>query len=82
VSRLPPASRPAQALTSREAEVSHLYGSGLPIVDIGTQLNRANQTVSTQKIKAMKRIGIGRNADLFQYEYQTGRAASCTKDNT
>jgi len=45
-------------------------------------LNRANQTVSTQKIKAMKRIGIGRNADLFQYEYQTGRAASCTKDNT
>jgi two-component system, NarL family, captular synthesis response regulator RcsB len=76
---LPQVSRSAQALTSREAEVVRLYVSGLTISEIAAQLNRAKQTVSAQKVKAMKKLGIERDADLFQYAYETGLAASGTK---
>ncbi|AOI59587.1 response regulator transcription factor [Burkholderia diffusa] len=75
------ASPPTQPLTPREAEVIRLYVSGLSISEIATQLNRAKQTVSAQKIRAMKKLGIERDADLFQYAYETGLAASGTKGN-
>ncbi|ODN64293.1 DNA-binding response regulator [Burkholderia cenocepacia] len=64
------------ALTPREAEVIRLYTSGLSIGEIADQLNRAKQTVSTQKVRAMKKLGIERDADLFQYAYETGMTAA------
>ncbi|WP_353254876.1 response regulator transcription factor [Burkholderia anthina] len=68
--------RPTQPLTPREAEVIRLYTSGLSIGEIALQLNRAKQTVSTQKVRAMKKLGIERDADLFQYAYETGLTAA------
>ncbi|MBY4672340.1 response regulator transcription factor [Burkholderia multivorans] len=64
------------ALTPRETEVIRLYTSGLSIGEIAAQLNRAKQTVSAQKVRAMKKLGIERDADLFQYAYETGLAAA------
>ncbi|MDN7907513.1 response regulator transcription factor [Burkholderia diffusa] len=75
-------SRMAQPLTSREAEVIRLYTSGLSINEIAAQLNRSKQTISAQKIKAMKKLGIERDADLFQYAYETGLVVSGAKDGT
>ncbi|CAG9251432.1 LuxR family transcriptional regulator [Burkholderia diffusa] len=73
-------SRTAQPLTSREAEVIRLYTSGLSINEIATQLNRSKQTISAQKIKAMKKLGIERDAELFQYAYETGLVVSGSRD--
>lgn len=73
--------RTEQPLTSREAEVIRLYTSGLSINEIAAQLNRAKQTVSAQKVKAMKKLGIERDADLFQYAYETGLTVSGPKDD-
>ncbi|MBN3794121.1 response regulator transcription factor [Burkholderia sp. Ac-20392] len=64
------------SLTPREAEVIRLYTSGLSISEIAARLNRAKQTVSAQKVRAMKKLGIERDADLFQYAYETGLAAA------
>lgn len=70
------ATQPRSPLTPREAEVIRLYTSGMSISEISAQLNRAKQTVSGQKVKAMKKLGIERDADLFQYAYDTGLLAS------
>ncbi|AIO37056.1 bacterial regulatory s, luxR family protein [Burkholderia cenocepacia] len=64
--------RTPQPLTPRETEVIRLYTSGLSINEIADRLNRAKQTVSAQKIRAMKKLGIERDADLFMYAYETG----------
>lgn len=70
------APRSVPSLTPREAEVIRLYTSGLSIGEIAARLNRAKQTVSAQKIRAMKKLGIERDADLFQYAYETGLTAA------
>ncbi|MDN7646239.1 MULTISPECIES: hypothetical protein [Burkholderia cepacia complex] len=43
----------------------------MSIGEIALHLNRAKQTVSAQKVRAMKKLCIERDADLFQYAYET-----------
>ncbi|WP_176082206.1 LuxR C-terminal-related transcriptional regulator, partial [Paraburkholderia tropica] len=71
--------RAVEAMTTKEAEVIRLYVSGLSISEIAAQLNRAKQTVRAQK-GAMRKLGIERDADLFQYAYETGLVAAGPKD--
>ena len=71
--------RAVEAITTKEAEVIRLYVSGLSISEIAAQLNRAKQTVRAQK-GAMRKLGIERDADLFQYAYETGLVAAGPKD--
>ncbi|MBY4707277.1 MULTISPECIES: response regulator transcription factor [Ralstonia] len=68
-----PSSRP---LTRREMEVIRLFVSGLSIGDIAQRLNRGKQTISTQKIMAMRKLGIEREADLFRYAIEMGLISS------
>ena len=68
-----PSSRP---LTRREMEVVRLFVSGLSIGDIAQRLNRGKQTISTQKIMAMRKLGIEREADLFRYAIEMGLISS------
>jgi two-component system capsular synthesis response regulator RcsB len=63
-------------LTRREAEVVRLYVSGISINEIAAQMNRTKQTVSGQKISAMRKLGIKRDADLFRFAYETGLAVA------
>ncbi|MBU9323274.1 response regulator transcription factor [Burkholderia gladioli] len=72
--------RAVEVMTTKEAEVIRLYVSGLSISEIAAQLNRAKQTVSAQKGSAMRKLGIERDADLFQYAYETGLVAAGPKD--
>lgn len=64
------------SLTRREAEVVRLFVSGLLVSEIAERLHRSKQTVSTQKISAMRKLGVERDVDLFKYAIETGLVAS------
>ncbi|AEA58717.1 LuxR family DNA-binding response regulator [Burkholderia gladioli BSR3] len=63
-------------LTRSELEVLRLYVSGLSITQIADKLRRTKQTISAQKIKAMHKLGVERDADLYLYIYQSKRGDS------
>ncbi|GAB2579170.1 response regulator transcription factor [Dyella jejuensis] len=59
-------------LSQRESEVIALYVSGDSINAIAEKLGRSKQTISTQKISAMRKLGIEQDADLFKYAIELG----------
>lgn len=61
-----------EELSPREVEVLRLYGSGLTIGEIALHLNRSKQTISTQKISAMRKLGLDTNAALYLYIQENG----------
>ncbi|WP_230939449.1 response regulator transcription factor [Burkholderia diffusa] len=65
-------SRGKNDLTKNELEVLRLYVSGMSITEIAARLHRTKQTISAQKIKAMHKLGVERDADLYQIVYESG----------
>lgn len=63
-------------LSARELEIVRLYVSGLSVSEIAAYLHRSKQAVSTQKMNAMRKLGIERDAGLFRYAYETGLMAA------
>lgn len=59
--------RGEQKLSPREIGVIQLYLSGLSVNEIAKQLNKGKQTVSAQKISAMKKLGAKNDIELFKY---------------
>jgi two-component system, NarL family, captular synthesis response regulator RcsB len=59
-------------LSPREFEVIKLYVSGTNINGIAEKLERSKQTISTQKVSAMRKLGIETDADLFKYAIELG----------
>lgn len=59
-------------LSPREFEVIKLYVSGTSINGIAEKLERSKQTISTQKVSAMRKLGIESDADLFKYALELG----------
>jgi two-component system, NarL family, captular synthesis response regulator RcsB len=59
-------------LSRRELEVVRLFVSGMMIKEISEQLNRSIKTISTQKNAAMRKLGIDRDSELFQYAQSNG----------
>ncbi|MEX3670994.1 response regulator [Paraburkholderia phenoliruptrix] len=59
-------------LSRRELEVVRLFVSGMTIKEISEQLNRGIKTISTQKNTAMRKLGIDRDSELFQYAQSNG----------
>ncbi|MCA7949942.1 response regulator transcription factor [Burkholderia seminalis] len=53
-------------LTAREIEVIRLYLSGVPIKTIAQRLSKGKQTVSAQKMSAMKKLGASNDVELIQ----------------
>jgi two-component system capsular synthesis response regulator RcsB len=68
------ADAPVNKLTIRELEVVRLFVSGLTVSEIAERLHRSKQTVSTQKMSAMRRLGIRRDADLIKYGMESDLA--------
>jgi len=60
-------------LTKSEVEVLRLYISGMSVTEIAARQNRTKQTVSAQKIKAMRKLGVERDADLYQLVHESRR---------
>ncbi|WP_266171113.1 response regulator transcription factor [Dyella subtropica] len=63
---------PITKLSARETEVISLYVAGNSITDIARRLDRSKQTVSTQKVNAMAKLGISSDADLFKFAAEVG----------
>jgi len=62
----------ALALSTRETEVIRLFVSGMSVNEIADQLHRTKQTISAQKTRAMRKLGIERDADLFRFAFEAG----------
>jgi two-component system, NarL family, captular synthesis response regulator RcsB len=59
-------------LSKRELEVVRLFVGGMTIKEISVQLNRSIKTISTQKNTAMRKLGLERDSELFQYAQSNG----------
>ncbi|WP_142806053.1 response regulator transcription factor [Stenotrophomonas maltophilia] len=59
-------------LSPREHEVVALFIAGLSVAEIALKLDRKKQTVSTQKINAMRKLGIERDAELLTFAAELG----------
>ncbi|EGH27203.1 LuxR family DNA-binding response regulator [Pseudomonas amygdali pv. mori str. 301020] len=63
---------PAEKLSPRELEVLRLLSAGHTVGQIAAQLNRSKQTVSAQKVAAMRKLGLANDAALFIYLQESG----------
>jgi two-component system capsular synthesis response regulator RcsB len=61
-----------QDLSPRELEVIRLLAAGNSVGAIATQLHRSKQTVSAQKVSAMRKLGLANDAALFIYLQEHG----------
>lgn len=59
-------------LSKRELEVVRLFVSSMTLKEIAAQLNRSIKTISTQKKTAMRKLGLARDSELFQYAQSNG----------
>jgi len=57
-------------LSKREAEVMRLFALGHTVSEIARQLNRSVKTVSSQKVEAMRKLGV--KSDLEFYALRAG----------
>lgn len=64
--------KPQIQLTRRETEVLRLMLRGLTVNQISEQLNRTKQTISAQKISAMRKLGATSDFELFQCAQSLG----------
>ncbi|WP_201312554.1 response regulator transcription factor [Dyella sp. EPa41] len=71
-----PFSRARPKLSRGEAEVLALYMAGVSINEIAERLQKRKQTISTQKSRAMEKLGIASDADLFKHAAEVRRMAS------
>ncbi|MGF6262576.1 two-component system capsular synthesis response regulator RcsB [Paraburkholderia youngii] len=69
----------SDVLSQRESEVVRLFASGLTVNEIAEKLSRSKKTISTQKSKAMEKLGIEREVDLFRYAMENGLVTSSQK---
>ncbi|MBO9537914.1 response regulator transcription factor [Herbaspirillum sp.] len=64
------------ALSPREAEVVRLFVSGMSVNEIAERLNRSKQTISTQKTRAIEKLGLSGDTDLVRYAMEHGWVTS------
>lgn len=64
-----------ERLSAREREVLRLYAGGTAVSDIALMLGSSVKTVSTQKAVALRKLGLAREIDLFQYARARGLTA-------
>jgi two-component system capsular synthesis response regulator RcsB len=55
-------------LSQRESEIVRLFREGYKVTEIAEKLHRSKKTISAQKLAAMRKLGITRDADLIRYE--------------
>lgn len=60
------------SLSKRESEVLRMFAEGLSVIEIAERIKRSRKTVSTQKIAAMRKLGLESDADVFRYAIANG----------
>jgi two-component system, NarL family, captular synthesis response regulator RcsB len=61
-------------LSPREIEVIRLFASGMTVKEIAGRLHRSIKTVSSHKTAALRKLGLERDSELFQYAQSVGLA--------
>ncbi|MCD5993777.1 response regulator [Pseudomonas sp. CDFA 602] len=61
-----------ERLSPKELEVLRLLSAGSAVGQIAAKLNRSKQTVSAQKVSAMRKLGLTNDAALFIYLQEHG----------
>lgn len=65
---------PHQQLTSRELQILAMLVQGKGLNDVAAELAISNKTVSTHKVRMMRKMGIRTNAELIRYAISNGIA--------
>lgn len=60
------------SLSAREIEVVRLFATGMTVTEIAERLNRSIKTVSSHKTAALRKLGLERDSELFQYAQSAG----------
>lgn len=55
-----------ESLSERELEVVRMLGRGMSVTEIAMHTNRSIKTISHQKMKAMHKLGLRSDADLYR----------------
>ena len=58
---------PHETLSDREYRVMWLLASGKPIHRIGKEMFLSPSTISTYRVRILRKLGVGTNAELVQY---------------
>ena len=56
----------------RQSEIVRLFREGYKVTEIAEKLHRSKKTISAQKLAAMRKLGISRDADLIRYDGPLG----------
>ncbi|VUL62762.1 response regulator transcription factor [Stenotrophomonas maltophilia] len=64
--------RRVTTLSPKELEVVALFLDGLTVTEIAQRLKRKKQTVSTQKVNAMRKLGIVKDSEIFSFAADLG----------
>ena len=59
-------------LSKRETDVVRLLAEGLTASEIAGRMGRSRKTISTQKVSAMRKLGLGTDMELFRYALANG----------
>ncbi|KVO88904.1 helix-turn-helix transcriptional regulator [Burkholderia ubonensis] len=62
----------ASKLTPREMDVVRLYLSGMSVKEIAAKFRRGKQTISAQKMSAMKKLGVKGDVELVKCAFWLG----------
>lgn len=68
---------PLESLSAREFEIYQLFVEGHAVGEIAASLSLSPKTVSTHKVRLMKKIGVKTDADLIRYAMST-ETRQCT----
>ena len=63
---------PETSLTDREYTIMQMLLQGMGVNEIARELSISNKTVSTHKIRLMKKLKVESNAELVRYAIQNG----------
>lgn len=55
------------ALSERELQIVLMIGSGKSVGNIAVELGLSVKTVSTYRVRALRKLGLNNNADLIRY---------------
>ena len=64
-----------QYLSKREVQVLSLIASGKSVKEVGHELDLSVKTISTHRVRILKKMGMKHNAELIRYALENGLAS-------
>lgn len=65
---------PHEALSDREYQVVHLLAAGKAVTEIASELSLAVRTISTYRIRILRKLRLRNTAEIIYYAFERGLA--------